>query len=174
MEHLRRHIPEETTVVCDLNYPSYWAEYYFPVTHQKTFIMPRGISPIFYSLPASIGAKIGRPDRPCLALCGDGGLLPTIAELSTIRKYSIPIVIFLYNNDSYGILENVMNDRYSVEGSMGLYNPDYVALARSFDIKAKRTATLEGLKKILTRDVSWDEPFLIEFIKPVSQPPWGL
>jgi len=169
---IRKSIPDETIMVCDLNLPSYYAEYYFPVFHQNTFIMPRGISPIFYSLPAAIGAKIGRPDRPCLAVCGDGGILPAIGELATIVKYSIPVVIFVHNNNGFGILEDVMNNNYGIKGSMILNNPDFCKIAGSFGLKSKKTKSLEGLKRIFLRDVSWDEPFLIEFESPVFPPPW--
>lgn len=169
---IRKTIPENTTIVCDLNIPSYWSEYYLPVYHQNSFLMPRGISPIFYSLPASIGAKLGRPDRPCIALCGDGGALPTMGELATIQQYNIPVVIFIHNNNSFAILEDTMIDRYGIHGSMNLENPDFVKIARAFGIKAKRTKTLTGLEKIFRDDITWNEPFLIEFLHPVSPPPW--
>jgi acetolactate synthase-1/2/3 large subunit len=169
---IRKTIPENATIVCDLNIPSYWSEYYLPVYHQKSFLMPRGISPIFYSLPASIGAKLGRPDRPCIAICGDGGVLPTIGELATIQQYNIPVVIFIHNNNSFAILEDTMIDRYGIHGSMNLENPDFVKIAQAFGIKAKRTKTLKGLENIFRDNITWNEPFLIEFIHPVSPPPW--
>ncbi|MBA4389497.1 MAG: hypothetical protein C0399_00970 [Syntrophus sp. (in: bacteria)] len=169
---LRKVMPENTMVVCDLNTPSYWSEYYFPVYYQKGFLMPRGISPIFYSFPASIGAKLGKPERPCIALCGDGGLLPSIGEMATIKQYNIPIVIFLHNNSSFAILEDAMADRYGIQHSMDLTNPDFIKIARAFDIKAKRTKTLKGLEQIFRNDITWEEPFLIEFVHPVSRPPW--
>ncbi len=170
---LRNIVPETTTVVCDLNIPSYFAEYYLPVYHQRSFIMPRGISPIFYSLSAAIGAKTARPQRPCLAICGDGGVLPQMSELATIVRYNIPVVIFVHNNNSFAILEDAMRRRHGITGSMGLVNPDFVKLAGSFGVKAKRTRTLEGLKNIFLRGVSWDEPFLVEFVDTVSAPPWS-
>jgi acetolactate synthase-1/2/3 large subunit len=169
---LRKAIPENATIVCDLNIPSYWSEYYLLVYHQNSFLMPRGISPIFYSLPASIGAKLGRPDRPCIALCGDGGALPTMGELATIQQYNIPVIIFIHNNNSFAILEDTMIDRYGIHGSMNLKNPDFVKIAQAFGIKAKRTKTLKGLEKIFRDNITWDEPFLIEFLHPVSPPPW--
>jgi acetolactate synthase-1/2/3 large subunit len=172
IKFIRGAIPDDTVTVCDLNLPSYFAEYYFPVYHQNTFIMPRGVSPIFYSLPAAIGAKIGRPDKPCLALCGDGGILPTIGELATMVKYNIPVVIFVHNNNSFGILEDAMKNGYGITDSMTLDNPDFSKLANSFGIKSKKTKSLEGLKKIFRHDVTWDKPFLIEFDCPVLPPPW--
>ncbi|MDD3845345.1 MAG: thiamine pyrophosphate-binding protein [Syntrophorhabdaceae bacterium] len=173
IELLRNAVPEDAIIACDLNMPSYWAEYYLPVYFQRSFIMPRGISPIFYSLAAALGAKTARPDLPCLALCGDGGGLPQMAELATIMKYTIPITIFVHNNNSYSILEDAMQSRHHISGSMELYNPDFVKLARAFGIKARRTRTLRGLREIFSRDVHWDEPFLVEFTDNVSSPPWN-
>jgi len=170
---LRSVIPETTTVVCDLNMPSYWAEYYMPVYSQRSFIMPRGISPIFYSLAAAVGAKTARPDLPCLAVCGDGGGLPQMAELATIMKYNIPLVVFVHNNNSYSILEDAMRSRHHIKGSMELTNPDFVKLARAFGVKAKKARTLRALKDIFLNDVRWDEPFLVEFVDSISSPPWN-
>jgi thiamine pyrophosphate-dependent acetolactate synthase large subunit-like protein len=172
VELIRDAVPDNTIMVCDLNLPSYWAQYYFPVYEQNTFIMPRGVAPIFYALPASIGAKVGRPERPCLSVCGDGGLLPAVGEFATIRKYNIPVVILLHNNNSFGILEDAVRDRYGTEGTMALSNPDFVKLVHAFGIKSKKTTTLDGLRRILHRDISWDEPFLIELNCPTFPPPW--
>ena len=172
MRLIRDSIPEDATIVCDLNIPSYWSEYYLPVYFQNSFLMPRGVSPIFYSIPAAIGAKIGRPDRPCLALCGDGGALPAMAEIATMQQHNIPLVIFIHNNNSFAILENAMIDRYRVQGSMNLTNPDFVRIAQAFGVKAKRTKTLKGLERIFRNEVTWNEPFVIEFVHPVSPPPW--
>ena len=169
---IRDVIPEDTTIVCDLNIPSYWAEYYFPVFHQNSFLLPRGISPIFYSLPASIGAKLGRPDRPCLAICGDGGVLPTIGELAVIRQYNIPVVIFIHNNSSFAILEDAMAERYGIHDSMKLCNPDFTKIAGAFGIKAMQADTMGGLEKIFRHYTDWGDPFLIEFRHPVSPAPW--
>jgi acetolactate synthase-1/2/3 large subunit len=172
MQLLKESIPKNTTTVWDLSLMAYWAEYYYPVCQQRSFIMPRGISPIFYALPAAIGAKIAKPEKPCLAICGDGGILPTIGELSTIKKYNIPVVVLIFNNNSFGILEDYMGATYSLEGTMKLENPDFLRVASAFGVKAKRVKNLRQLKTILRDSVSWDEPFLLEFSGPVFAPPW--
>jgi thiamine pyrophosphate-dependent acetolactate synthase large subunit-like protein len=171
---LRDVIPEETVSVWDLNLISYWAEYYFPVLRQRTFLEGRGSSTIFYAIPASIGAKLGRPDRPCLCIVGDGGGLPMLGELATVRQYNVPVVFLVYNNNSFGILEHYMKQRYALEGSMGLFNPDFVQLARAFDIRAKRVESLEDLRDLFLHHIRFDEPFLIEFKYPAFPLPWDI
>ncbi len=169
---LRRLIPDETITVWDLNLVAYWAELYFPAFYPRSFLTPRGISPIFYGLPAACGAKLGRPERPCLCVTGDGSFSAVAGELATVTKYHIPIVILVYNNGAFGVLEDYMRKRYGVSHAMELDNPDLLGLARAFGIKAKRTRSLEGLERIFRSDISWNEPYLIEFRYPLFPPPW--
>ena len=169
---IRDIIPEETTTVWDLTIAGYWAEYYFPVTRQRAFIMPTGISPTFYAFPAALGAKLARPGRPVLCVTGDGSFLPCAGDLATAKQYGIPVVILVHNSGSFAILEEYMRLWYGREGTMMLDNPDFVKLAKSFGIKAKKTRTLAGLSNIFRRDVTWEEPFLIEFDFPAFPPPW--
>lgn len=169
---LSESLPEGTMTVWDLNLLAYWAEYYYPVRHQRTFVMPRGVSPIFYALPAAIGASAARPEKPCLAVCGDGGILPLIGEFATVVKYNIPLVTFVLNNHSFGILEDYMRSAYSLQGSMDLVNPDFVRMAQAFGIEGQRAETLSDLKGIFRDRINWKEPFLIEFVSPVFAPPW--
>jgi len=169
---IRNASPGQTVIVCDLNIPSYWAEYYLPVYFQRSFLMPRGISPTFYSLSAAIGAKIARPHLPCLALCGDGGVLPQTAELATIVRYKIPVVILVHNNMSYGVLEEAMQTRHQISGSMSLSNPDFVGLAHSYGIRAETASSFDELRTIFREHITWDEPFLIELTDIALSPPW--
>ena len=171
---LRTVIPEDTITAWDLNGPGYWAEYYFPVLEQRTFLRPGGISTIFYAVPAAIGAKAGRQDRPCLCVIGDGGALPGLAELATVKAHNIPVVFLVCNNGSFGILEDYMRKRYAIKDYMSLVNPDYVRLASAFDIKGVRVDSLEALREVFLRRITWDEPFLIDFVCPSINPPWEL
>jgi acetolactate synthase-1/2/3 large subunit len=169
---LRRLIPDETVTVWDLNLVTYWAELHFPAYHQRSFLSPRGSSPIFYGLPAALGAKLGKPESPCLCITGDGSFSAVAGELATVKQYDIPIVILVYNNGAFGLLEDYMRKRYGVSHTMELHNPDFLGLARAFGIKAKRTRSLDGLEHIFRHDISWDEPYLVEFRYPLFSPPW--
>jgi acetolactate synthase-1/2/3 large subunit len=169
---LARAVPREATTVWDLNLISYWAEIYFPARSPRSFLSPKGISPIFYAFPAAMGARLARPASPCLCVTGDGSFTGTAGEMATMRTYGIPVVVIVYNNSSFGVLEDYMRKRYGLERTMDLGNPDFCALARAFGIKAARADSLEGLERILRREVSWEEPYLIEFCYPLFPPPW--
>lgn len=169
---LRQCIPPETVTVWDLSLIAYWAEYYFPAYCPRSFLSPGGVSPIFYAFPASLGAKLARPATPCLSVNGDGSFCAVAGELATIRQYDIPIVILVHNDGGFGMLEHSMRRRYAVEETMGLYAPDFPALARAFGIKATRAESLEGLRRIFLHEIAWDEPHLIEFRHPSFPPPW--
>jgi acetolactate synthase-1/2/3 large subunit len=169
---LRRVIPRDTVTVWDMNMCGYWAEYCFPVFEERTFLFPRGVSPIFYAFPAAVGAKLGRDRSPCLCVTGDGSFLPTACELATIAAHAVPVVVLVYNNDSFGVLEHFMKRRYGAERTMALANPDFPDLARSFGIKAGSARSIEELEHIFLHRITWDEPYVIEFRYPLFPPPW--
>ena len=97
-----------------------------------------------------------------------------LGELATVRQYNIPVVFLVYNNNGFGILEHYMKQRHGLEGSMRLTNPDFVQLARAFDIPAKRVESLEDLRDLFLHHIRWDEPFLIEFNYPDFPLPWDI
>ena len=68
----------------------YGAVHFLPMDARRRFIYPTGYATLGYALPAAIGAKLAAPDRPVIALIGDGGLLFTVAELATAAELRHP------------------------------------------------------------------------------------
>jgi benzoylformate decarboxylase len=132
---------------------------------------------IGWGLPAAIGAKLALPDRPVVALVGDGSALYTIQALWTAARYRIPVVWVILNNTSYRILkQRIVAMRGLAEQAdtfvgMELNDPavDFVSLARSLGIEAQRAKTVHeatdlighGLKNgsALLIDVDMDRSF---------------
>ena len=85
---------------------------------------------------------------------------------------NLPVVILVYNNGEYGLLEGYMRKRHGIEKQMMLANPDLIRLAGSFGIKAKAASSLDELAAVFRRDIKWDEPYLIDFRYPEIAPPW--
>ena len=171
---LRRALPDDAIVVNDQTGLTYWMELLFPVRAPRTFLYPTGSAVLGYAVPAAIGAKLARPDRPVLAVAGDGGFMFSVAELATAVKYRLPIVFLVVNDDRFGAIKYLQETLYGGRwGETELTNPDFPALARAFGARAERLPGVEALADALARGFSADGPTLLELRLSLA-PPWEL
>jgi thiamine pyrophosphate-dependent acetolactate synthase large subunit-like protein len=95
-------LPMERTVATDsghfLGYPSM----YLAVPDQQGFVFPQAFQSVGLGLASGVGAAVARPDRLCVAAIGDGGALMALGELETAVRYSLPMVVVIYNDAAYG------------------------------------------------------------------------
>src|SRR3989442_1162516 len=105
IETLRRALPNDAIVVNDQTGINYWMELRFPVLAPRTFLYPVGSATLGYGVPAAIGAKIARPERPVICVVGDGGFMYSVNELATAVKYRLPIVFLVMNDDRFGAIK---------------------------------------------------------------------
>ena len=118
-----------------------------------------------FALPAAMGAKIGKPDRPVVAVIGDGGFQMTLQELGTIFQYNIPVKIVILNNSFLGMVRQwqqlFFERRYSFTE---MVNPDFTAIAEGFHIKSKKVTSRDELEHSVGEMLSHDGAFLLEVI----------
>jgi thiamine pyrophosphate-dependent acetolactate synthase large subunit-like protein len=167
---LRSTLPRDTVVVSDLTLAAYWCRRLLKVFGPRQNIYPWGFGTLGFGLPAAIGAKIAKPDAPVVAICGDGGLMFSIQELSTAVKYDVAVVVLVFNNQSYGVLAKQQQARFGRKIGITLQNPDFLGLARSFGILAERAETLAQLSAALRRAIESESIRLIEVTVPVPWP----
>jgi thiamine pyrophosphate-dependent acetolactate synthase large subunit-like protein len=171
---LRTALPDDAIVVNDQTGINYWMEWRFPVLMPRTFLYPVGSATLGYGVPAAIGAKIARPDRPVVAVVGDGGFMYSVNELATAVKYRLPVVFLVMNDDRYGAIkwlqQTIFDGRW---GEADLTNPDFPALARAFGARGEGVADIGALGGALTTALAADGPTVLELKMPVD-PPWEL
>ena len=118
-----------------------------------------------FGLPAAIGAKLGRPDRPVCLFVGDGGFQMTIQELGTIYQSKVPVKIVLLNNNFLGMVrqwqELFFDHRYA---STELINPDFQTISKGYYIPSVEVTKRDDLDKAVQMMVSTDGPFLLEVV----------
>jgi benzoylformate decarboxylase len=125
---------------------------------------------IGWGIPASIGVKIALPDRPVIALVGDGSSMYTIQALWTAARYKVGVVFVIFNNTSYRILKQrlfaqrgyaAQQDTYV---GMELNDPaiDFVGLARSLGVPADRAKTVHDATDLIAKGLAGGTPVLIE------------
>ena len=125
---------------------------------------------IGWGLPAAIGAKLALPDRPVVALVGDGSALYTVQGLWTAARYRLPIVWVIFNNTSYRILKQrlVMLRGLAEQADkfvgMELNDPaiDFVGLARSLGIAGQRAATVKDATDLIGKALNDGTAMLID------------
>ena len=116
-----------------------------------------GNSPMGYALPASIAASMVRNKKRVICVAGDGSIQFNLQELHTVDKLRLPLKIFIFNNNGYGIIkqfqELYLNKRYEATGtSRGVSNPDFRKISKAFNINynlIKNHSHLKNLGKII-------------------------
>ncbi len=172
VETLRAALPDDAIVVNDQTGINYWMEWRFPVLAPRTFLYPVGSATLGYGVPAAIGAKIARPERPVICVVGDGGFMYSVNELATAVKYRLPVVFLVMNDNRYGAIKYLQEALFAGRwGEADLTNPDFPALARAFGTRGERVASVDALGAAIARALAADGPTVLE-LRMTIEPPW--
>jgi len=136
---------------------------YYRFLKPNTLVTSGGMGTMGFGLPASIGAKIGRPDKQVVAFLGDGGFQMTIQELGTILQYKVAVKIIILNNSFLGMVRQwqdmFFQKRYA---STEMVNPDFVKIARGYKIAAESISERKDLKGSIKKMLDARGPYLLE------------
>ena len=150
-------------VVGDSTQPIYSSNlFYEPGAPRSFFNSSTGYGTLGYALPAALGAKLAMPDRPVVAVIGDGGLQFTIAELATAVELSLPVPILVWNNKGYGEIKRYMVERGIPQIGVDIYTPDFQTIARGFGCRTVVAESLDHLASALKEATTASGPTLIE------------
>lgn len=159
---LRQVLPADTIIAADMTEMAYLANEVFPVSQPRSWLHPMGFGTLGYALPAAIGAKVARGDRPVAVMIGDYGLQYTLAEIGTARELELPIPVLVWNNQKLHAIEKDMIRRQMGPIAVEPLNPDFVQLAESFRARAARPESLDELEAAVTEALRTNGPTLID------------
>ena len=144
---LREVLPANAIVTDELSQVGFASWYGFPIYEPRTFVTSGYQGTLGSGFPTALGAKVAHPDRPVVAITGDGGFMFGVQELATAVQFNIGVVTLVFNNNAYG---NVRRDQLKVfDGRVvaaDLVNPDFVRLAESFGAGAARVSSPEAFR----------------------------
>ncbi|GEN24928.1 hypothetical protein HCU01_28770 [Halomonas cupida] len=128
---------------------------------RRYFNSASGYGTLGYGLPAAMGACLGRPDLPVVALVGDGGVMFTLTELACAVEERLPLVILLWHNQGYEEIRRFMDNAGVTRLGVDIQAPDFQMLAAGFGCSATRVGDPAGLQRALDNRPS-NGPMLIE------------
>ena len=175
LEAIRRVLPRDGFLVEEICQAGFTSYYGFPVYEPRTFVTCGHQGTLGFGFPTALGVKVGNPDRAVVSITGDGGFQFGLQDLATAVHYGLGLVTVLFNNNAYG---NVLRDQtLRYEGRVigaKLENPDFVALAESYGMAARRAHTPDELAGAVADALATKAPALIEVpIEPGSEvSPW--
>ena len=155
----------QAVVVTDVGQQQMMACRYSTLKHPRSLITSGGLGTMGFGLPASVGAKIGAPERQVVLFVGDGGLQMTIQELGTIMEYNVGVKIVVLNNSFLGMVrqwqELFHKKRYS---STPMTNPDFSAIAKAYKIASAKVSERPMLKGAIEEMLSHQGAYLLEVV----------
>jgi acetolactate synthase-1/2/3 large subunit len=122
-----------------------WMARLYPTYSPNTCLISNGLSTMAWSLPGAIGAKIARPGAKVLVATGDGSFLMNSQEIETAMREKIAMVVLIWVDDAYGLINWKMELEIGREVDTSFTNPDLVAYAESFGAKGYRMEAASDL-----------------------------
>lgn len=156
---IRGAVPAEADTYWDMTMIAYWAWSAWD-RRDGQFVSAQGAGGLGYAFPAAIGAAFARPDRPVLAVSGDGGALYGIAELASAVQSAVDVTWLIIDDGGYGILAEYMTGAFGVATATDLVTPDFVALGAAFGVPAVLTS-IDRLEEDLASALAQSGPSIV-------------
>ena len=148
---LRTVLELDDIVVCDVGAHKMWMARMFRCELPNTCIISNGFASMGIAVPGAVAAKMVSPDRAVVAVTGDAGFLMNSQEIETAMRLQIPIVILIWNDAGYGLIEWKQMHQFQRSSHVDFTNPDFVKYAESFGAAGYRVSGPGQLQGILKK-----------------------
>ncbi len=167
---------ENAIITTEVGQHQMWAAQYIKYRKPRTLITSGGLGTMGYGLGASLGAKIGMPDKTVINIAGDGCFRMNMNEIATATRYNIPIVQVIFNNHVLGMVRQWQTLFYGRRYSQTILNDkvDFVKLAEAMGAKAFRITKKEEVEPVLREAISLNEPVVIDCIIDNDDKVWPM
>ena len=166
MEELDRVTGGSAIVSTDVGQHQMWAAQYYKYREPRTFLTSGGLGTMGYGLGACIGAKVGKPDKICVNIAGDGCFRMNMNELATASRYHLPIIEIIIDNHVLGMVRQWQTLFYGERYSATVLHDkvDFCKVAEGLGCKAIRVTKKEEVMPALQEAVDYHGPVVIECI----------
>ncbi|MGI5901295.1 MAG: biosynthetic-type acetolactate synthase large subunit [Desulfitobacteriia bacterium] len=161
----------EAIIVTDVGQHQMWTAQFFDFKQPRSLLSSGGLGTMGYGVPAAIGAKVGKPEKEVICICGDGGFMMNCQELATIADLNLPVKIIILNNQSLGMVAQWQRTFYErhYSHSCTKSKADFVKISLAMGVPACRVESKDGLRGILERVLKEKGPYLVEIRIPEEE-----
>jgi acetolactate synthase-1/2/3 large subunit len=181
-------LPDNAIISLDSGVHHNWYMQFWEARQPQTMLNTWGFSGMGFGPAGILGAKLAAPDRPCVAVCGDGGFTMVPHVLCTAVEYDIPVVWVVWNNFAWGAIRDIQYGLFGgrehgtafYQGPNNKpYNPDFAAWARACGVEGITVTKSEDFKGALEHAVKANKPFLLDVhvdanVRPPATGTWQL
>ena len=174
IDDIRGALNDDDILVSGMTNIGYWSHLAYPVSVPRAYVTSSYFGTLGYAYPTALGAKVGQPDKRVVALCGDGGFMYNLQELSTAARYGINVVAVVFNNHAYGA--SMWDQTHQYGGRFigtDLNNPDFLKLAEAFGVRGMKSEP-DAIGGALRQALQADAPVLLEIELPNMMPPFQI
>ncbi|WAC91259.1 acetolactate synthase large subunit [Mycobacterium sp. Aquia_213] len=157
----REALGRSDVVLVDTGATKMWMARLYPTFERNTCLISNGLSTMGFALPGALGVKLAQPDVKVLAVVGDGAFLMNSQEIETAVREKIPLVVLIWEDGGYGLIEWKMDLELGAHYYVKFGNPDIVQYAESFGAKGYRINSADELLPTLRAALDEDGVSLI-------------
>lgn len=164
VEAVRQIMPHDTIAVSDVGAHKMLVGQLWETYEPKTFFMSNGLSSMGSGIPTAMAAKLYFPEKPVIAIIGDGGFGMNMAELETMVRENIPIIIIVLDDKTLSLIKMNQERKGLMPYGVEFMNPDMVKLAESFGAVGYKVERIKELEDILKKEWSSKKPVVIQAV----------
>ena len=168
IEEIDRITEGEAVITTDVGQHQMWAAQYYKYSRPRTLLSSGGLGTMGYGLGACLGAKMGRPDKVCINIAGDGCFRMNMNELATASRYDIPIIQVVINNHVLGMVRQWQTLFYGKRYSQTILQDkvDFCKVAEGLGCEAIRVTKKEEVAPAIEKALCLKKPVLIDCLIP--------
>ena len=175
LKAMRNALPEDGIFVDEVTQLGFASRLAFPVYAPRTYLSPGYQDNLGWGYGTALGVKAALPERPVLAIAGDGGFLYQIGELATAVQHNIAVVLVVFDNGLFGNVRGIQKEQYGNRIiASDLVNPDFAKLAETFGVAAFRATTAAELEKAVSDAFACGGPALVHVPCGEMPSPWDM
>ena len=158
-------LPQNTIVATDVGQHQMWAIQHFHFDYPGQLLTSGGFGTMGFGLGAAIGGKVGNPAKAVIHITGDGSFRMNCNELATVNAYGLPIITFVFNNKTLGMVHQwqtlIYNKRYSAT-DLNDRGPDFVKLAEAYGLSGSHVTNVEQLEAAIAEALTCGHGYVID------------